>query len=123
MSATVAVPFAPTLRVDARRSMRLSLSIPVELTAEEAGGELLEECTRTMFLSKHGASLRTRRLYRSGIELEVRMPHLELAGKARVVWSVPDRSDGLGYETAIEMEGAESFWGVKFPAEGWAAPQ
>ena len=116
------VTSAAVYPVETRRSSRLLLAIPVELTVRDAGGELRRECTRTLFLNKHGARLRTRRRHPAGAELGVRIPHLERARKARVVWSAPDSDDGL-YETAIELAEAENFWGVQFPPDDWVAPQ
>lgn len=115
MSAPASIALPTPMPAEARRSDRLHLAIPVELTLRESDGELLKECTRTTCLNKHGASLRTRRQYPARSELDVRILHLGRARQARVVWSIPDRSDGLGYETAIELADAENFWSVKFP--------
>lgn len=121
MSATAVVEAAP-YTVETRRSSRLALAIPVELTIRDVGGEVLHECTRTLYLNKHGAKLRTRRRHPAGTEMDVRIPHLERMQKAWVIWSAPDEKEGL-YETAIELAHAENFWGVQFPPDDWLNPR
>ena len=108
---------------DTRRSSRIALSIPVELSGVDSAGADVTERASTATLSRHGACIVLQHKFSAGSEVYLAIPHLERKQKCRVVWVTSAFGDSGPYETGVELESAENFWGVQFPPEDWVAPR
>ena len=108
---------------DSRRSTRLVLTIPVEVSGRDASGKEFTEKAVTKLLNKHGANILLERLLPIGTELLVRLPNMKRQQKCRVVWIGEESRDQGKWETGVELEQAENFWGVDFPPGDWIAPK
>ena len=101
--------------MDLRRSDRILLAIPVEVSGRDNQGRAIHEKTMTNLVSKHGARFSSQHEFSVNSDAVVYVPHLERRQQSRVAW-VSDAPDGRGnYQVAIELEHAENFWGVQFP--------
>jgi PilZ domain-containing protein len=107
----------------ARRSSRVALSIPVEVVGIDASGTEVHEKASTKIVSRHGAYLFLHRRLFVGSDVTVRVPHLNLEQKCRVIWVGSTFGEQGPYETGIEMDAAENLWGVRFPPEDWVMPR
>ena len=107
----------------ARRSSRIALAIPVELSGiDDSGAEVRERAT-TKLLSRHGACVLLQHRFSNGSEIGISIPHLGRQQKCRIVWAAIESGENSSYETGIELQGAEDFWGVQFPPDDWVVPQ
>jgi hypothetical protein len=105
---------------DGRRSSRIALSVPVEVSGMDASGAEFQERARTKIVSRHGACLELKHRLLVSSSLQLSIPNAKRNQTCRVV-SV--NSEQAPYETGIELEQAENFWGVQFPPDDWEAPQ
>lgn len=107
---------------DNRRSSRIALTIPVEVSGADGGGAPVIERANTSTLSRYGACIFLQHKFAEGAEVYLSIPHLDRKQKCRVVWVVSPVPDTGLYETGVELESAENFWCVQFPPEDWVAP-
>ena len=108
---------------DLRRSSRLVLSIPVQVSGRDASGVEVHEKATTKYVNKHGALLFLQHQFSMGSEVVVSIPHLERQQRSKVVWLGQGPARGGNYATGIELERAENFWGVEFPPGDWVIPK
>ena len=108
---------------DLRRSLRISLSIPVEIAGRDTTGVEIHEKTNTKAISKYGACVILRHQLIEGSEVMVSIPHLDRRQKCRIVWASREQGEKGLFDTGLELESAEDFWGVQFPPEGWVTPK
>ncbi len=106
---------------ETRRSSRLPLSIPVEVSGLDAGGQEVQEKSVTHFVSQHGALISLNHRFLVGAEVRVQIPHLHREQTCRVIWVGDDPSRPEKYRTGVELTQAENFWGVQFPPEDWGS--
>ena len=64
-------------RPNNRRSTRIALSIPVEISSVNEEGNAHQEWTHTLVVNKHGAKIRSRIFYQPGSYLYAIVPHLQ----------------------------------------------
>jgi hypothetical protein len=86
----------------------------------DASGAEFQERARTKIVSRHGACLELKHRLLVSSSLQLSIPNAKRNQTCRVV-SV--NSEQAPYETGIELEQAENFWGVQFPPDDWEAPQ
>ncbi|MBI2817764.1 MAG: PilZ domain-containing protein [Acidobacteria bacterium] len=108
---------------DTRRTSRIALCIPVEVSGLDATGAHATERANTATLSRHGAYLVLQHKFSEGSDVCLAIPHLERKQRCRVVWVRSAFGDSGPYETGVELDSAENFWGVQFPPEDWVAPK
>ncbi len=108
---------------DARRSSRIALSIPVEVSGLDASGAEIHESTTTTIVSRHGAYMFLEHRLLVGSELFLMIPHLDRKQKCRVIGIASEFGENGPYETGVELESAENFWSVQFPPEDWVVPK
>jgi hypothetical protein len=95
-----------------RRTSRLQLSIPVEISYTDRNGEPRLERTHTLVIDRHGARIATRAFHQTGAMMHVAIPHLGRSAHCRVVWcSAP--ANGI-FEVGVEMDADANIWGVHF---------
>ena len=108
---------------DMRRSTRLALAVPVEVSWQGAAGKQVSENATTKLVSKHGACVMLEHRLELDAEVLLRVPHLEREQKCSVI-SVQEKTGGKQiYETGLELEHSENFWGIQFPPEDWTVPK
>ena len=108
-----------TLKIDVRRSTRISLSIPVEVSGWDVEGREIHEKTTTSFVNKHGARISLQHKFSVGSNVVISIPHLKREQRSRVVWMSRLPNDRGDYQVGVELERTENFWGVDFPPGDW----
>ena len=108
---------------DQRRSSRLAISVPVEIHGMDATGADILEKVSTKIVSKHGAFLILDHRMLVGSEVSLRVPQANLEKNCKVAWVGAPLGKHGPYETGIELEATDNFWGVQFPPDDWEAPQ
>ena len=105
-----------------RRSMRVLLSVPIQINGKDREEQEFQEETRTLVVNAHGAliSLSARVLAGQHITLsnkstrktlDCRIVHLGTVSAGKV-------------QTGIEfLKPCPSFWQIDFPPEDWVAPE
>lgn len=96
-----------------RKSSRVSINLPVRVRATQADGAPLEESSRIITLSKHGACLLMSGRMDVGTKLLLQTPSGR-EFKSAVVWrgDGPSRSDG---QVGIQCRGLAQSLGFQFP--------
>ena len=108
---------------DMRRSTRLALAVPVAVSWQGAAGEPVSENATTKLVSKHGACVMLEHRLELGAEVLLQLPHMDREQKCSVVWVEEKAGGKQKYETGLELEHCENFWGIQFPPEDWTVPK
>jgi hypothetical protein len=111
-------PAKPALQVNARRSSRVTIGIPVVIFGQTHDGKVFREETLTIKVSANGASVILQ------TDIDSRKPALLLHAKTRAevqcrVAYVGERTKGqvqVGLEFAAALP---KFWSINFPPEDW----
>ena len=109
-----------TPKIDVRRSTRIALSIPVEVSGWDVEGREIHEKTTTSFVNKHGARISLQHKFSVGSNVVISIPHLKREQRCRVVWMSRLPNDRDNYQVGVELERPENFWGIDFPPGSWA---
>jgi hypothetical protein len=105
------------MTADARRTARLPLEIPVEISYTDQNGQPRLERTQTKDVDRHGARIVTRSYHREGSKINLGITHLGRSAHCRVVWcSAPVNGT---YQVGLELETDENVWGVHFTSTDW----
>jgi PilZ domain len=97
-----------------RRSARIAIHIPVEVSGREINGRTFSELARTESISEHGGCLVLKRTLAPQQELFLRRPQGRETA-ARVIGEVKRTHEGTLYGVSF-VEGGFDFWGIHFPA-------
>lgn len=89
---------------------------------DATGADILEK-VNTKIVSKHGAFLILDHRMLVGSEVNLRVPQANLEKNCKVAWVGAPLGEHGPYETGIELEATDKFWGVQFPPDDWEAPQ
>jgi hypothetical protein len=107
------------MSTETRRTVRLPMVIPVEITYTDQNGQQVLERTETKDIDRQGARLTTRAYHPDGSKIRLSIPHMGRSAHTRVVWcSAPMNGT---YEIGLEMEVTEDVWGVPFTPSNWTA--
>ncbi len=123
-AAATRAPEAP-LRVDAsqgvgaRRSVRITLTVPVEVSGTDLAGHSFTESCHTEQVSLHGGSVVLSRRTSPAQPMTVRRRVLDSEVRARVLGQLGIRTGSHVYGIAFTAD-APDFWGVFFPPLGGA---
>jgi hypothetical protein len=98
-----------------RRSDRVSISIPVEIFGADFSGEHFVEQSRTVLVSRHGATVVMSRKLGPDLELILRRPGTRKEALVRVVGQIGGQHDGYIYGLAL-MDQNVNLWNIYFPA-------
>ena len=98
-----------------RRSDRVSISIPVEVFGADFSGEHFVEQSRTVLVSRHGATVVMSRKLGPDLELILRRPGTKKEALVRVVGQIGGQHDGYIYGLAL-MDQSVNLWNIYFPA-------
>jgi hypothetical protein len=89
---------------------------------DATGADILEKVS-TKIVSKHGAFLILDHRMLVGSEISLRLPQANRQKNCKVAWVGAPLGEHGPYETGIEVEDTDNFWGVQFPPDDWTAPQ
>jgi hypothetical protein len=102
-----------------RRSTRLLISVPIVISGKNARGEAFREETRTISISRQGASIATAQPMAAGAEIIIENPPLHLAVKARVIRFFEKSSQDDLNQIGVELLEAKNVWGIQYPPGDW----
>ncbi|GEM_PF-3429797 len=107
------------MTIDDRRTNRVPLEIPVEISYLDQQGVRRLERTQTKDIDRHGARIGTNCYHPPGGRINLGITHLGRSATCRVVWC-----NGLSngsYEIGVELETPENVWGMHFNTTEWTA--
>jgi hypothetical protein len=108
------VSLEPTPAVVVRRSGRITKELPILLSASDAGGLQFSEKTKTLILSRHGASVLSRHKLIPEQEAYLRLLSSNHEIEIRVCGEIGEREDGHIYGVAFADQSID-FWRMEFP--------
>lgn len=98
-----------------RRSLRVTMAVPVEVVWTRAGGIRVREDAQTEVVNSHGALLRLNAHLPLGITVELIHRKSRQRTRARVVNLYPPGEDGW-WRIGVELDApSETFWGLSIP--------
>jgi hypothetical protein len=100
----------------ARRSGRISKEIAILLSGGDTDGRQFSETTKTLMLSRHGASVLSRHKLMPEQERFLRSVQANREIEVRVCGQIGKREDGYIYGMAF-VDSSVDFWGIEFPSE------
>lgn len=113
---------SPNLRVgttfNQRRSQRILLAVPIQISGERANGAPFVEATRTVVVNAHGALIHLREAVLAGQKLRMK----NLGTNEELLCKVIDINPGRLAIPEIGVaftEPCPRFWRVSFPPEDW----
>jgi hypothetical protein len=114
------LPGRPNSFVNQRRSQRVLLAVPMEVSGKRADKTSFAEATRTIIVNSHGALMQLKEPVKSGQILTLKN---DATGEQINVTAVDVFSGQEGVpEVAIEFcEPCPRFWRVTFPPADWSA--
>jgi PilZ domain len=96
-----------------RRSPRKAATIPVRLCCNRLGGAWQEE-SKTVLLSRYGASVQCSHPAKPGESIEVERSDTGQKAQARVAWQRPGERDTV--RIGVEFVDCDNFWGLDWAA-------
>ena len=100
-----------------RRSTRLPLEIPVQLTSLDAA-PFCERCNTTL-VNAHGCGVIAMRAIPRGVRVRVEIVSAKRDTTARVVEVVPLGGDPETWLVGLELETPGNFWGIQYAPSDW----
>lgn len=98
-----------------RRSTRVLLVVPVEVTWTQSSGVRVQEHAETEVVNAHGALLRTKTHLPRGTLVELTRLRTHEKARGRVVFASGSSPEGF-YHIGVELtDPCEKFWGVTLP--------
>lgn len=104
-----------------RRSTRLSMSIPVNISGIDADGQTFSEGVRSVIINKHGGKIATTRQLAMGAEVFIENHAVGLTAKASIVWLAEERTATGLLHVGLQLLEAQNIWGIAFPPDDWVA--
>jgi PilZ domain-containing protein len=105
--------------ISKRRSTRILLRVPLLVSTPETSPEEDWEPVETVMVSQHGGMIRTRKGFKVGATLEIRMRTKDRIARARVVWKSAEVTP-QGIELGFEIMDDPQFWDINFPPDTWS---
>ena len=105
-----------------RRTMRLTLRIPLKIGIPQSDGASLTIDAKTTVVNKNGARIESDLTPPLDREVTITVPASGKSATARVVWVRQDQNESGYREFGVELEEAENLWGVRFPPADWKWP-
>jgi hypothetical protein len=106
---------------DARRSTRVSLSVPIVISGKDADQNDFKEETRTLVVNEHGAKIVTVHQLAMGAEILIENPALSTSAKATVAWVGPEYRPGELHQVGLQLYEPRNVWGIEFRPDDWSA--
>lgn len=99
---------------NARRSDRVSLSVPIQVSGTEAGGDFAEKA-RTLSISRHGATIVLNQKLAPAQQIIIQRMGTNKQANARVVGQIGGQPQGYVYGIAFLNPNVD-LWDIEFPA-------
>lgn len=99
---------------DRRKSDRVDLAIPIEVSGFSADGQQFWEPTFTLRLNRHGGSILVSHSLAPDQELTIRKLRTGEETEVRVVGKIGQLPSGIVYGVVL-LHPEENFWGIEFP--------
>jgi archaellum component FlaC len=106
---------------DARRSTRVSLSVPIVISGKDVDQNDFREETRTLVVNEHGAKIVTVHQLAMGAEILIENPALSTSAKATVAWVGPEYRPGELHQVGLQLYEPRNVWGIEFRPDDWSA--
>jgi hypothetical protein len=101
-----------------RRSTRLPLEIPVQVTSLSAASLFSEECNTTL-VNAHGCGLIAPRAPERGIQVRIEIVSAKRHTTAQVAEVVPLGGDPETWLVGLELDVPGNFWGIEYAPSDW----
>jgi c-di-GMP-binding flagellar brake protein YcgR len=105
-----------------RRSMRVLLSVPIQVTGKTKDNQKFEEETRTPVVNAHGALISLAAKLVTGQQVSVNNRATQKSMNCRVVY-VGNPAAGKMQMGVEFVEPCPSFWQIDFPPDDWVVPE
>jgi hypothetical protein len=108
-----------------RRSTRLPLEVPVQVTSLDAATRFSLQCNTTL-VNAHGCGLIVPRVLAQGIQVRLEIVSAKRHTTARVAEVVPLGGDPETWLVGLELDVPGNFWGIEYAPSDWKieeAPQ
>jgi hypothetical protein len=106
-----------------RRTERVLLRIPIEISGQDVKEKSFKEKTHTLVINRDGARVALHASVRAGTLVNVKNLQTALAARFRIV-GPSTRSLGETPEWGVEcLEHGLDFWGISFPEKGGTLPR
>jgi hypothetical protein len=113
---------ALTLDTGRRRSMRVLLSVPIQVSGKDKDQQDIDEETRTLVVNAHGALISLAAKVTPGQQITVANRSTRKSMECRVVHL--GNVSGGKVQTGIEfVTPCGSFWQIDFPPDDWVTPE
>jgi hypothetical protein len=97
-----------------RRSDRVSIAMPIQVSGTEITGQDFMETTRTHLLSRHGAALVLSRKLAPMQQITIRNLATGAEGTAKVIGQMGGQTDAYIYGVSL-LDKSINFWKINFP--------
>jgi hypothetical protein len=101
-----------------RRSTRLPLEIPVQVTTIGSGGPASAQCNTTL-VNAHGCGLIAPREFTHGAQVRLDIVAAKRYTTARVAEVVPLGGDPPTWLVGLELDAPGNFWGIEYAPSDW----
>ena len=105
-----------------RRSMRVLLSVPIQVSGQTRDNEHFDEETRTLVVNAHGALISLAAKVIAGQQITVNNKATHSTMDCRVVYLGNPAAGKI--QMGVEfLEPCPSFWQIDFPPDDWVVPE
>jgi hypothetical protein len=101
-----------------RRSTRLPLEVPVQVTTLDAASPFSIRCNTTL-VNAHGCGLIVSRALAQGIQVRLEIASAKRHTTARVAEVVPLGGDPETWLVGLELDVPGNFWGIEYAPSDW----
>jgi hypothetical protein len=101
-----------------RRSTRLPLEVPVQVTTLDPGSPFSIQCNTTL-VNAHGCGLIVPRALAQGIQVRLEITSAKRHTTARVAEVVPLGGDPETWLVGLELDVPGNFWGIEYAPSDW----
>ena len=105
-----------------RRSMRVLLSVPINVKGKTATNQDFDEETRTLVVNAHGALIALAARVAAAQEVTISNKATQTTRQCRIVYVGTEQAGKA--QMGIEfVKPSPSFWQIDFPPDDWVVPE
>src|SRR5579872_383340 len=105
-----------------RRSMRVLLSVPIQVSGKDNKNKDFQEDTRTLVVNAHGALIALAAAVAAGQQVKIANHATRQSRDCRIVHLGNSHSGRV--QVGIEfVDPSPSFWQIDFPPDDWVVPE
>lgn len=105
-----------------RRSMRVLLSVPINVKGKTAANQDFDEETRTLVVNAHGALIALAARVAAAQEVTISNKATQTTRQCRIVY-VGNEQAGKAQMGIEFVKPSPSFWQIDFPPDDWVVPE